>query len=75
MLKPGFHIEEFVSGGPKNHAYRMVDPVTGNRETVCEVRGITLKYSASQTINFDVNKAFVLRGDGSETVTSYLAQD
>ena len=25
----GFHIEEFVSGEPKNYAYRIVDPVTG----------------------------------------------
>ena len=31
-LKPGFHIEKFVSGGPKNYAYRIVDPVTGRRE-------------------------------------------
>ena len=68
-LKPGFHIEEFVSGGPKNYAYRIVDPVTGNRETVCKVRGITLNYSASQTVNFDVMKALILRGDDTETVT------
>ena len=43
-LKPGCHIEEFVSGGTKNYAYRIVDPVTGNRETVCKV---TLNYRAS----------------------------
>ena len=67
-LKPGFHIEEFVSGGLKNYAYRIVDPVTGNRETVCKVRGITLNY-ASQTGNFDVMKALILRGDDTETVT------
>ena len=46
-LKPAFHIEEFVRRGPKNYAYRIVDPVTGNRETVCKVRGITLNYSSS----------------------------
>ena len=68
-LKPGFHIEEFVSGGPKNYAYRIVDPVAGNRETVCKVRGITLNYSASKTVNFDVIKALVLRGNNTETVT------
>ena len=33
-LLPGFHTEEFVSGEPKNCAYRIADPVTGNRETV-----------------------------------------
>ena len=37
-LKPGFHIEEFVRGGPKNYAYRKMDPVTGNRETGSKVR-------------------------------------
>ena len=53
-LKLGFHIEEFVSGGPKNYASRIVDPVTDNRETVYKVRGVTLNYSASQTVNFKV---------------------
>ena len=62
-LKPGFHIEEFVSGGPKNYAYRIVNPVTGTREKVCKVRGITLNYKSSQTVNFDVIKAVELRGD------------
>ena len=68
-LKPGFHIEEFVSGGPKNYAYRIVDLVTGRSETVCNVREITLNYSSSQTVNFEVILAVVLRGDGTETVT------
>ena len=68
-LKPGFHIEEVVSGGPKNYAYRIVDPVKGNRETVCEVRGITLKCSASQMVNFDVMNALILRGDETEKLT------
>ena len=68
-LKPVFHIEEFVSGGPKNYAYGIVDPVTGNRETVYKVRGITLSYSASQTVNFEVIKTLVLGGDDSEKVT------
>ena len=62
-LKPGFHIEEFVNGGPKNYAYRIVDPLTSNRETVRKVRRITLNYNATQTVNFDVIKALVLRGD------------
>ena len=30
-LKPGYHIEEFVSLGPKNYSYRIVDRVTGKR--------------------------------------------
>ena len=68
-LKPGFHIEVFVSGGPKNYAYRIVNPVTGVRETVCKVRGITLNYGASQTVNFDIIKALVLGVDDTEAVT------
>jgi hypothetical protein len=28
-LKPGIHIDEIVSGGPKNYAYRTVNPATG----------------------------------------------
>ena len=43
--------------------------MTGVRETVCKVRGITLNYSASQAVNFDVIKALVLEGDETETVT------
>jgi hypothetical protein len=27
-LKPGFHIEEFLSGGHKNYSYRTVNPTT-----------------------------------------------
>ena len=68
-LKQGIRIEEFVSGGPKNYAYRIMDPVTGNRERVCKVRGITLNYSASQAVNFDVIKALVLRGYDTGTVS------
>ena len=37
-LKSAFHIEEFVSGVPKNYSYSILNPVTGNRETVCKVR-------------------------------------
>ena len=37
-LKPSEYIEEFVSGGPKNYAYKVVDTVTGERKQVCKVR-------------------------------------
>ena len=75
-LKPGFPIEEFVIGGPKNYAYRTVNPVTGIRETVCKVRGITLNYSTSQSVNFDVIEALVLRGTRCrESHCPYLAKN
>jgi hypothetical protein len=68
QLKPGIHIEEFVSGGPKNYAYKTVNPPTGERETVCKVRGITLNYSASKLVNFDVISDMIVRGNESDNV-------
>ena len=44
-LKPGEFICEFVSGGPKNYAYKAINSVTGEEKTVCKVRGITLNYT------------------------------
>ena len=45
-LKPSEYIEYFVSGGPKNYVYMVVDSVTVERKQVCKVRGITLNYNA-----------------------------
>jgi hypothetical protein len=59
-LKPDQYIEEFVSGGPKNYAYVTVSLVAGCRKTVCKVRGITLNYTASQLVHFDLIKEMVL---------------
>ncbi|KAK6169713.1 hypothetical protein SNE40_020708 [Patella caerulea] len=44
-------IREFVSGGPKNYAYRQSDG-----KTVCKVRGFTLNYRASQQLNYAIMK-------------------
>ena len=46
-----------------------MDPVKGNRETVCNIRGRTLNYRTYQTVNFDVMKAMILRGDDNECFT------
>ena len=46
-----------------------MDSVTGKRETVCKIRRLTLNYSESQTVNFDVIKALELRGCATERVT------
>ncbi|XP_058890904.1 uncharacterized protein LOC117407014 isoform X1 [Acipenser ruthenus] len=45
-LKPGEHITEFVSGGPKTYGY-----VTNNGKTCLKVKGITLNYENSKLIN------------------------
>jgi hypothetical protein len=55
-LKPDQYIEEFVSGGRKIYAYLSVGSVVGCRKTVYKLRGITLNYTASQLVNFDLIK-------------------
>ena len=49
------HITEYVSGGPKNYAYRTVDGTE-----VCKVRGFTLNYTNSQLVNFGAVKDLVV---------------
>ena len=45
----GDYITSFVSGGPKNYAYR-----TRNGKTDTKIRGITLDYAATGKLNHDV---------------------
>jgi len=69
-LKPNEFICEFVSGGPKNYAYKSINSLTGEEKTVCKVRGITLNYSVSQLVNFESIRHMILRGGGeTDTVT------
>ena len=68
-LKPSEFIEEFVSGGPKNYAYKTFHTMAGERKTVCKIRGITLNYSTSQFVNFEVIKDMVLDGTEMRHVT------
>ena len=66
------YVSEFVSGGPKNYAHRIIDTVTGREAKVCKVRGITLNYGAKQLVNFDVIRDMILGiGTGEPTVTVY----
>lgn len=48
------YIVEFVSGGPKNYAYRTL---SGKEE--CKVRGFTLNWTNSKLINFDSIKSMI----------------
>jgi hypothetical protein len=52
-INPEEYTEEFVSGGPKNYAYRTVNTRTLTRKTVCKVRGIAQNYATSQLVNFE----------------------
>jgi hypothetical protein len=53
---PNNRIIEFVTGGPKNYAYKITRPNKDGNTTICKVRGITLNYKNSLAINFDTIK-------------------
>jgi hypothetical protein len=53
-LDRGEHIVKFVSGGPKNYAYR-----TNTGKETCKVRGFTLNYTNSKLINFNSVRTLV----------------
>ena len=59
-LRTTEYIFEFVSGLPKNYAYRVIDTRTGGATTVSKVRGITLNYSAKQLVNFNVIRDMII---------------
>ena len=54
--QPGEFIDEFVSGGPKNYEYRLVNKTDTEKDTkdLCKIRSISINYSASQLVNFVV---------------------
>jgi hypothetical protein len=57
---PDNRIIEFATGGPKNYAYKIARPDNDGNTTICKVRGITLNYKNSLTINFDTIKDMVV---------------
>ena len=66
-LDAGDYITTFISGGPKNYAY-----LTNNGKTETKIRGITLNYDATKTINMDVMRHLVdsyVNGHMEEKVT------
>ena len=52
-LKGGY-ITTFISGGPKNYGY-----VTNTGEAILKIRGITLTYDATKSINVNTMRDFV----------------
>ena len=54
---PDGQITHFVSGGPKNYAYKAT--IDGKTSTVCKVRGITLNFKNSLEINYDTVERLV----------------
>ena len=63
------YIEEFVSNGPKNYAYRLADPPG---TATCKVRGFSPTHANQMVLNFDTMKEVMLSGgkDQIETVES-----
>ena len=68
-LKPEQIVSEFVSGGPKNYASKIVNTVTHEIKLICKVRGLTLNYSASQFVNFNVIRDMILNREPRRVVT------
>ena len=64
----GGYITTFLSGGPKNYGY-----VTNTGEAILKIRGISLTYDASKTLNIgtmrDLVDSYVVDGDRNEKVT------
>jgi len=67
-LKEDEIIVEVVCAVPKNYAYKTYNSATGESKTVCKVRGLTLKYNASQLVNFVKIKEMILIRKDDETV-------
>jgi hypothetical protein len=62
---PEHHIVEFVSGGPKNYAYR-----TDNGFVCMKVKGISLNYRASGQVNFEILKNMILNKGPQEVLVT-----
>ena len=74
---PGSYITEFVSGGPKNYAFKVLCPTTGKTETVTKIRGFTLNYANSQHLNFNTLRNMVklfVRNGCKEHVRVYISR-
>lgn len=66
----GSYITEFVSGGPKNYAYKVFSPLNEKEQTVCKVKGFSLNFKNAQKINFESVKKMVLCSNDTDTLYS-----
>lgn len=64
------YITEFVSGGPKNYAFKVYSPSTEKENTICKVKGFSLNFRNSKKINFDTVREMVLRNDDNQVMYS-----
>ena len=68
-LKPGDHIVEFFSGGPKNYGYK-----TKSGKTVQKHKGITLTANAMQQLSFEAAKQMIVDATAREPMFINLQQ-
>ena len=66
-LESDNHIVTFVSGGPKNYAYKLAKPDRNGYLTHCKVRGISLNYRNHFLVNFD-SISQIVRNEGPTEV-------
>ena len=67
-IGPDEYLLEFVSGGPRNYAYKVMNARTPEKKTVCKICGITLNYAASQ-LNFDSIRDMTFGADVKDVIT------
>jgi len=53
------YFDEFVSGGPKNYAYKVLGTSDGQPRYTIKVRGITLTNTTAKQVNFESLKRLV----------------
>lgn len=63
LASPDDYIIEFVSGGPKNYAFRTIQG-----EQICRIRGFSLNYQNAQILNFH-SMLDIVTTDQSKTLT------
>lgn len=63
LASPDDYIIEFVSGGPKNYAFRTIQG-----EQICRIRGFSLNYQIAQILNFH-SMLDIVTTDQSKTLT------
>lgn len=70
---PDTFISEFVSGGPKNYAFKLFSKKHNEEKTICKVKGICLNYTASKLVNMEVMKNMVIHENLKPITVSYNA--
>jgi hypothetical protein len=68
-LKANEYISVFVSGGPKNYAYKICNSVTGEVKTVLKCGVLHSIIRLRKFVNFDTIKYLVLNARSNSTVT------